>query len=88
MNIQLTNEQFQDVKVKLVNEIKKDFKNTLTEILEDEFDIYEEVSEHIHKLLQDEMLANNMDKIVEKIDKEQLVKLVAELLMDKLDNRW
>lgn len=88
MNIQLTNEQFQDVKVKLVNEIKKDFKNTLTEILEDEFDIYEEVSEHIHKLLQDELLANNMDKIVEKIDKEQLVKLVAELLIDKLDNRW
>ncbi|WP_342532670.1 hypothetical protein MHB40_14535 [Lysinibacillus sp. FSL K6-0057] len=87
MNITLTDEQFKEIKEELISELKGNYKTFLTEILENEYDIYDEITNTIESKLEEGIIYENLDKILDKLDKQTVINSITNSLMEKL-TRW
>lgn len=84
VKITLTDEQFKEVKDDLIKDLKFDVKGIVKDFIENEYDIYDEITNHIQEKLEDEFIHDNLDKIFSKVDKEQLSKVISNAIMNKL----
>lgn len=87
MNITLTDEQFKEIKGELISELKENYKTFLTEILENEYDIYDEIVKAVESKLEEGIIYENLDKIIDKLDKKVVIDAITNSLMEKL-SRW
>jgi len=86
MNITLTDGQFKEIKGELISELKGTFKTLLIEILESEYDVYEEIVNGVESKLDEGIIYENLDKIIDKLDKESVINSITNSLMEKLTN--
>lgn len=87
MNITLTDAQFKEIKEELISELKGNYKTFLTEILEKEYDIYDEITNTIESKLEEGIIYESLDKILDKLDKQRVIDSITNSLMEKL-TRW
>ena len=84
VKITLTDEQFKEVKKELIEDFRCNVKEYIGEFIDEEFDLYEVVMEQIEAKLEENIIYDNLDKIISKADKGKITELVSNQLMEKL----
>ena len=81
VKITLTNEQFKEVKNELIEDFRYNVKDYISEFIDEEFNLHELVIEQIESKLEENMIYDNLDNIISDIDKDKLIKMVADKLI-------
>ena len=84
VKITLTDEQFKEVKKELIEEFRYNVKDYIGEFIDEEFDLHDVVIEQIENRLEENVIYDNLDKIISDIDKDKLIKMVTDKLMKRL----
>ena len=86
VKITLTDEQFKEVKKELIEDFRYNVKDYIGEFIDEEFDLHDVVIEQIENRLEENIIYDNLDKIIDDVDKDKLIKMVTDKLMEKLSS--
>ena len=86
VKITLTDEQFKEVKKELIEDFRYNVKDYIGEFIDEEFDLHDVVIEQIESKLEENIIYDNLDKIIDDVDKDKLIKMVTDKLMEKLSS--
>ena len=86
VKITLTDEQFKEVKKELIEDFRYNVKDYIGEFIDEEFDLHDVVIEQIENRLEENVIYDNLDKIMDDVDKDKLIKMVTDKLMEKLSS--
>ena len=84
VKITLTDEQFKEVKKELIEDFRYNVKDYIGEFIDEEFDLHDVVIEQIENRLEENVIYDNLDKIIDDVDKDKLIKMVTDKLMERL----